>query len=205
MSKNKFYVVWIGREPGIYDSWEKCKKQIEGFAGAKYKGFTTYEQAKLAFQSSSNNKNIVNPIIEKIQDKFPPNSIAVDAAVNMKNGIMEYRGIHLSSMQIIFHVGPLDYGLKSNNIAEFLALVHGLQWLWQYDINAPIYSDSHTAITWVKNKKINSKVLEKNPVPQMRERIENAINWLKEHPNHAEVRKWNTSEWGEIPADFNRK
>ncbi len=118
---------------------------------------------------------------------------------------MEYRGIHLSSMQIIFHVGPLDYGLKSNNIAEFLAIVHGLQWLWQYNINAPVYSDSFTAITWVKNKKINSKALENNPVPQIKERIETALKWLKEHPKHAEVRKWNTQEWGEIPADFNRK
>lgn len=205
MSKNKFYVVWIGREQGIFDSWEECKKQIDGFAGAKYKGFTTYEQALLALQSYPSNTNIVNPIIEKIQNNFPHNSIAVDAAVNMKNGIMEYRGIHLSSMQIIFHVGPLDYGLKSNNIAEFLAIVHGLQWLWQYDINAPVYSDSFTAITWVKNQKINSKVLEKNPVPQIKERIEKALKWLKEHPKHAEVIKWNTQEWGEIPADFNRK
>jgi ribonuclease HI len=205
MSKNKFYVVWNGREQRIFESREECKKQIDGFAGAKYKSFTTYEQALLAFQSSPSNTNVVNPIIEKIQNNFPPNSIAVDAAVNMTNGIMEYRGIHLSSMQLIFHVGPLDYGLKSNNIAEFLAIVHGLQWLWQYDINAPVYSDSYTAITWVKNNKINSKVIENYPVPQIIDRVETALKWLKEYPKHAEVRKWNTQEWGEIPADFNRK
>ena len=80
-----------------------------------------------------------------------------------------------------------------------------MQWLWQYDINAPVYSDSYTAITWVKNKKINSKVLENNPIAQIKERIEIALKWLQDHPKHAEVIKWNTKEWGEIPADFNRK
>jgi len=198
-------VVWIGRKPGIYTSWAECKAQVESYPGAKYMGFTTYDQALLAYQAPVPSPDVVNPILEQIQYLFPPDSIAVDASVNMKTGTMEYRGIHLSSMQLIFHVGPWDYGLKSNNIAEFLALVHGLQWLMQYDLDAPVYSDSITAMAWVRNKKINSKTLKKMPIPQIIEKVDNAIAWLHDNPNHAEVRKWNTEQWGEIPADFNRK
>ena len=39
MPKNKFYVVWQGKKPGIYKSWNDCKKQVDGFTGALYKGF----------------------------------------------------------------------------------------------------------------------------------------------------------------------
>ena len=41
----KFYAVRAGRKPGIYMSWEACKTQVHGFAGAQYKSFTTREDA----------------------------------------------------------------------------------------------------------------------------------------------------------------
>ncbi len=43
---SKFYGVKIGRNPGIYTSWEECKKQISHFKGARYKSFETKEEAE---------------------------------------------------------------------------------------------------------------------------------------------------------------
>ena len=42
----KVYAVAVGREPGIYKTWAQAKKQVEGFKGAKYKGFSTEEEAR---------------------------------------------------------------------------------------------------------------------------------------------------------------
>ena len=50
MAKNKFYVVWIGHNPGVYDRWEDCQKEIKGVKGAKYKGFPDRTSAETAFR-----------------------------------------------------------------------------------------------------------------------------------------------------------
>ena len=44
--KEKFYVVWKGKRPGIYTSWDDCKAMIAGYKGAQYKSFKTFEEAK---------------------------------------------------------------------------------------------------------------------------------------------------------------
>ena len=45
----KYYVVWQGRERGIFTDWNSCKKQVDKFTGAKYKSFPTKEEAEAAF------------------------------------------------------------------------------------------------------------------------------------------------------------
>ncbi|SKA50884.1 ribonuclease H family protein [Photobacterium toruni] len=49
----KYYVVWIGREPGIYSDWASCKQQVDKFAGARYKSFSTQPEAVAAFGKPS--------------------------------------------------------------------------------------------------------------------------------------------------------
>ena len=46
MAKKRFYVVLVGRTPGIYQTWADCEKQVKKFKGAKFKGFSTIEQAQ---------------------------------------------------------------------------------------------------------------------------------------------------------------
>ena len=51
---SKYYVVWHGREPGIFTDWSGCKAQVDGFAGARYKSFKTKAEAEAAFQGGKN-------------------------------------------------------------------------------------------------------------------------------------------------------
>lgn len=46
MSKSKYYAVRKGKTPGIYLTWDECKKQVDGFSGAEYKSFKVKEEAK---------------------------------------------------------------------------------------------------------------------------------------------------------------
>ena len=131
MAKKKFYVVWKGKHPGIFESWADCKAQIEGFKGAQYKSFPTFAEAKKAYNGNySDYKGTTKGKSELSQQELLKigdpnyNSIAVDAASSGNPGKMAYRGVDTKTKKVLFHQGPFEQG--TNNVGEFLALVHGL-------------------------------------------------------------------------------
>lgn len=213
MKKAKFYVVWEGVAPGIYTSWTDCQLQTKGYEGAKYKSFETREDAEKAFASSpytfigkGTKKTGTSKARETngalLSAAIMDNSLAVDAACSGNPGKMEYRGVHVASRQEIFHFGPV-YG--TNNIGEFLAIVHGLALLKQKEFDMPIYSDSVNAINWVKQKKCKTKLPREAKTETLFKLIERAEKWLRENSYSTRILKWETKQWGEIPADFGRK
>ena len=209
MAKQKFYVVWEGVTPGVYTSWTDCQLQIKGYEGAKYESFDTREEAERALSASPYayiGKNAKNKNEKISSDLLPPsvidNSLAVDAACSGNPGPMEYRGVHIASRQEIFHFGPMK---GTNNIGEFLAIVHGLALLKQKGFDMPIYSDSVNAISWVRQKKCKTKLPRNEETEALFQLIERAEKWLNTNTYTTRILKWETKEWGEIPADFGRK
>ncbi len=207
--KQKYYVVWKGHKAGIFKSWDECLKMTKGFTGAKYKAYPSMELATKAFKEGAEKhwgkakKNNDTPNIEDLPAIVERNSLAVDAACAGNPGIMEYRGVHLRTGKVIFHMGPLEDG--TNNIGEFLALVHALAFLKANKSNLPIYSDSRTAISWV-NQRVCKSLLKKNAKnAKIFELIHRAENWLQSNRFSNPIHKWETKTWGEIPADFGRK
>jgi ribonuclease HI len=210
MSKNKFFVVWEGKEPGIYRSWDECKRQIHGFEGAIFKGFATETEAREAMVSPC-----WNYIGKKAKEKKPSNeeikkvglpvleSLSVDAACSGNPGLMEYRGVYSKTGEEIFHQGPFRNG--TNNIGEFLALVHGLAFLKQKNSTVPIYTDSKTALSWIKSKKTKTRLEKDETNAILFDLLARAENWLQKNEYSTTILKWETSAWGEIPADFGRK
>lgn len=199
--KSKYYVVWNGVKPGIYNTWEDCQRQITGFEKARYKSYDSYESALLSFKAG---KDISEPKIPISKAQIEKNSICVDAACSGNPGNMEYRGVETSTGRQIFHVGPLPDG--TNNVGEFLALVHALALLKKLNkTDTLIYTDSQTAMAWVRDKKIKS-TLERTPKnKEIFEMLDRALLWLKNNNYPNKIIKWDTLKWGEIPADFGRK
>ena len=162
--KSKYYVVWKGHKPGIFESWDDCKSQIKDFKGAKYKSFTSFDAAKKAFKEGAKDyigksKTFKSELSEEQLKKIGKpnfNSISVDAASSGNPGKMEYRGVDTKTKTQLFLQGPFEQG--TNNIGEFLAIVHGLAFLKQKRSNRIIYTDSKTAISWVRKKTCNSKL-----------------------------------------------
>lgn len=214
MAKEKYYTVWKGVNPGVYDSWTDCQLQIKAYKGALYKSFNTREEAEHAFASpaheyfgaekpasakiSSDKKVSISPLPET----FGFDCLAVDAACSGNPGAMEYRGVYIRTGKQIFHYGPV-YG--TNNIGEFLAIVHGLALIKQKGLSMPIYSDSRNAMLWVKQKKCKTTLEKNSKTEELFNMIERAENWLKNNEYSTPIYKWETEEWGEIPADFGRK
>lgn len=129
-------------------------------------------------------------------------AIAVDAACSGNPGPMEYRGVDLRTGQQIFHYGPVQ---GTNNIGEFLAIVHGLALLQQQGSNKTIYSDSISGMAWVRNRKAKTTLPMTPENAKLWDVILRAERWLKTHPYSNRIVKWDTDKWGEIPADFGRK
>ncbi len=204
--KPRYYVIWKGHKAGIYDNWIDAAKQIHGFKKPVYQAFGSKQMAEKAYADIPENylgrgfKKTRDMTTEEKIKYGEPNmlSISVDAACNNK-GDCEYQGVVTDTGTQLFHLGPLKDG--TNNIGEFLALVHALAYLKKNRSDLPIYSDSKIAMNWIIRKKANTS--SKNADTQ--HLITRGEQWLRanEYPN--KIIKWQTKFWGEIPADFGRK
>ena len=210
--KQKYYVVWQGHETGIFDTWAECKALVEGYPGPVYKSFASREEAETAYaegpevhirpkcasRQKAEQERQDRALLPIVGDAW-----AVDAACSGNPGPMEYRCVDLKDGKEVFHFGPVH---GTNNIGEFLAIVHALALMKQKGISMTIYSDSRNALSWVKQKKCKTK-LERTPkTEELFQMIERAENWLKNNSyDHIPLLKWETDQWGEVPADFGRK
>ncbi|NQX82595.1 MAG: viroplasmin family protein [Flavobacteriaceae bacterium] len=204
MGKKKFYVVWQGRETGVFNKWKDCKKNTDGVA-AKFKSFETEDEANKAYKAGWENHIIRKPkknVIFNSEDIIAE-SMSVDAACSGNPGAMEYRGVYTKTKKEVFKMGVFKNG--TNNIGEFLALVHGLALLKQKNSDLPIYSDSKIAIGWIAGKKCRTKLPKTEKNKDVFDLVKRAELWLKNNTFTTKIYKWETKQWGEIPADFGRK
>lgn len=211
--RRKFYVVWEGRQPGIYDSWADCQEQVEGFPGAKYKSYDSQDAATTAFRGDPREqlafaRSYARHLEGRTDYTAIPgirlDAIAVDGACGGNPGPMEYRGVRVADGAELFRVGPYQGG--TNNIGEYLAIIHAAALLArQGNTTTPIYSDSRTALSWIRRGHSNTKI---TPTPEnapLMAVLARADAWLATHRIVNPLLKWDTEHWGETPADFGRK
>jgi ribonuclease HI len=210
MSK-KIYVVWRGKQPGVFTDWQKCKDSFHGYKGVKFKAFMSLEAAEQAFKEGYElhwgkqegfESEISKEELEMIGEPAYP-SITVDAAWSTSTLKIEYQCVDTLTGSKIFHQGPFEEG--TSNVGEFLAIVHGLAHLKKAGSNIPVYSDSLNAIGWVADKTHRSKLVPTDKNKKIFELLNRAVKWLRENEYTNPVVKWETRAWGENPADFGRK
>jgi ribonuclease HI len=207
MGKQKSYVVWKGRKRGIFSSWQECSASVNGYTGAEYMAFVSRALAEQAFRGQYADYRDGQARAAKLSraggDGPAPDSIAVDASCIGNPGPMEYRGVNIGQGREIFRQGPVANG--TNNVGEFLAIVHALAYLKKENLDWPIYSDSVQAVRWVAEKQCKTKLPRTEDTRAVYTLIARAQDWLRENTYANEVRKWKTDMWGESPADFGRK
>lgn len=203
MAEPKRYVVRNGVKTWIFTQRSEVQPLVSGFKGAKYKSFPSLQAAEQAFQAG---REVYYQAEKKWNEKtlpFVKTSIAVDAACSSATGIMEYQGIDLVSEQVIFRVTQPN---GTNNIGEFLAIVHGLSWLQkEKKADYALYSDSKIAINRVKNGKCKTNFAPTAENAQLFNLIKRAEEWLIKNTFTTPILKRQTEERWEIPADFGRK
>lgn len=223
----RYYVVWVGREPGVYDDINDAMEQVDNFPGAHFKSFTSsraaveaYRKREVKTDKADLNGLITNPSVsgggvssvglpkngKPDYFSFPEidlNGWAVDASCLGNPGRMEYRGVELLTGKEIFRVGPFEK--STNNIGEFLAIVHALALMESKGEVHTIYTDSVTGMSWVRNRKVKTQLTRGRENEQSFRMMERALSWLNTHHYSARILKWQTERWGEVPADFGRK
>lgn len=193
--------MWEGRKTGIFTSWSECEKQVKGYQGARFKSFPTKEEAERAFNGElSQNKQSKQTGFE---EEIDWNSISVDVGCRGNPGIVEYKGVDTKTGEILFFHDEIEIG--TNNMGEFLAIVHGLAYLKKQGSQKTIYSDSMTAIKWVKQKKAKSTLERNKQTEYIWSLVDRAEHWLQTNDYETPIKKWHTEKWGEIKADYGRK
>ncbi|WP_199615345.1 ribonuclease H [Paenibacillus alkalitolerans] len=215
MAQTKHYVVWVGRKPGIYETWNDCKAQVDGIPGAKYKSYGTKQEAQRAYEAgweksfreagkSGAKKSPASAAKTKAAAAgYDADSVSVDAASSGNPGIVEYKGVDTRTGEILFHRGPIAKG--TNNLGEFLAIVHALAYLHKLGSNKTIYSDSKTAMKWVREKHVATTLARDSSTEEIWKLVDRALAWLNNNTYRNKIVKWETDVWGEIKADFGRK
>lgn len=243
----KYYVVWKGFAPGVYESWEEAEIQVSGFPDASYRSFSSLEAAVEAFREGFDKEGLIREVQREVErmakegtvitfddrrltsigvrdvkvtndtmtsaptapaapnaaPQWITESIAVDAACSGNPGPMEYRGVYVRTGQQLFKVGPMEGG--TNNIGEFLAIVHGLAMQEKQGTRLPLYSDSVNAQKWIRTGICKTTLEENEQNAPIFDLIRRAESWLRTHTFRVPIYKWETKLWGEIPADFGRK
>lgn len=211
-TKTKFYVVWRGVRPGVYTTWAEASQHVSGYAGAKFKSFESRAEAEAAFRGSAADyigiAKRAAPSAKRVTDLASMgvdlDGVAVDAACSGVPGPMEYRGVELRDGSELFRIGPYEDG--TNNIGEFLAIVHALELLKkQGRTDIPIYSDSRNAIGWIRAKQCRTNLGRTGRNEPIFDLISDALKWLRQNEPENPILKWETEDWGENPADFGRK
>ncbi len=207
MARQKYYVVWKGRKTGIFTTWAECEKQVKGFVGAQFKSFESEVDAEAAYLANYDDyigKASSSGLWKTASIKPLLPSVCVDAACNGAPGVLEYRGVNTETGDEIFRAGP--YADGTNNVGEFLAIVHALTWQEKHNLHIPIYSDSENAIAWVNTGQCRTKLKHTPKNAIIFAIIRSAENWLAENElSEDKILKWDTILWGENPADFGRK
>ena len=201
MAEKKRYVVRNWKETWIFEDWTSVQPIVSWFSWAKFKWFSSRSEAEQAFQNWPDEYYQPKKKWNEKDLPFVKKSIAVDAACSSATGVMEYKGIDLVSEKEIFN---FSFPEGTNNIWEFLAIVHGLSWLkTEKKDDYSLYSDSRNAIGRVKEKRCKTNFVPKDE--KLMEIIKRAENWLKTNSYTTEILKRDTENRWEIPADFWRK
>ncbi len=226
VKKKKYYVVWVGVEPGIYDSWTECQLQIKNYPGARYKSYDTIHEATAAYRGDpAEQLSLMRAIVRgthehngkaraaaetpsplSLASGRPATGIAVDGACAGNPGKMEYRAVDIASGCEIFRRGADGSLTGTNNIAEYLALIHiGALLARGGDTSTTIYTDSRTALSWLRRRHSKTLLERTSATAPVLDLLARADAWIAVHNIPNPIVKWDTDRWGEIPADFGRK
>lgn len=120
MAKQKYYVVWEGKQPGVYSTWAECQAQTDHYTGAKYKSYESKAAADTAYKAGWKGNWGTGPTSSgagaksktanswsrsasvETSEEIDYDSISVDVGTRGNPGPVEYKGVDTQTGDIIF-------------------------------------------------------------------------------------------------------
>ncbi|WP_055078819.1 ribonuclease H1 domain-containing protein [Lagierella massiliensis] len=126
MAGNNFYAVKVGRNPGVYRTWDECKRETAGFSGAIYKKFKTKAEA----ENFINGEKSLNREVEH-HDVFDDELVVyVDGSYNVKTNVCGYGVVFLLKHEVKEHFGRVqrpEYAQYRNVTGEIYATIYAIK------------------------------------------------------------------------------
>ncbi len=197
MPTQKYYTVWAGRKTGIFSSWTECRPLVIGFRGARFKSFPTLPEAKKALNRryKDHQKNsLIQTLFNTDETRAINNSLIASGTCNLETGEVEIKAVHTGSKQLIFWKGPLHDGTP--DIAEFIAIVETLKYLKSRKLTMPVYSESATALNWVRYRHATPALPRRQSNTELYQRFDECMAWLQDHAYYNRILKWDAESWG---------
>lgn len=174
MPKKKYYAVRIGRTPGIYGTWDECKKQTDGFSGAIYQSFSFLAQAEQYLLSTISQRS---DTLGDVDNQSTDLNTQIDSAIaNLNEGEL-----------IAFVDGSYDTkGEKS----AFGAIIFGA-------------GGTKDILYKAFTKQLGEEFISLRNVAAELEGVKEAINWAIQYHktkitiyyDYEGIEKWATGEW----------
>jgi ribonuclease HI len=132
----KFYVVWTGRQTGVFTDWPTAQRSVDGFPGAKYKSFPTRAEAETALRAGAPPRTAARSATTKQTKPAQDDAFASDSVVSLQiycDGACEPNPGNAGSGVVVYRAGAVTelwYGLYNpngtNNTAELNGLLSAL-------------------------------------------------------------------------------
>ncbi len=207
MQTQKYYTVWAGRKTGVFSSWKECRPLVIGFRGARFKSFPTLPEAKRALnrryrERNGNDNTAIQTLFNSDDTRAINNSLIASGTCNLETGEVEISAIHTGSGQLIFWKGPFHDGTP--DMAEFIAIVETLRYLKPRKLSIPVYSESATALNWVRDRHARPALPRRQSNMELYQRFDECMAWLHDYAYYNRTLKWDTESWGRSLGDFRR-
>jgi ribonuclease HI len=188
----KYYAVRYGLEgPKVYTDWTSCQAAVKGFKGAKFKSFTSQEDADAFIE-----------MVEDVLTSYPEgHHITVDASSSIKEDFWEFQMVWSDSKELIYRSPTYKGG--TNNTGEVLGLAYAIKYRSENSLDCNIYCDSMTAISACEKGSYSMKSA--NISLETMRLVHKALGEIM-YIDRSHVIHWNNAKVGiEIPSDFGRK
>jgi hypothetical protein len=184
---------------GCHIKWESRNNTpvVPNFDGISQQELFEHIEVKMV-----HHKEVRTPSLFEIP-KRPTKGICSDCgSVNGKNpGIFKYRLVNIETKEVIFE--KIISGNCTNNLAELLGAVHAIGYNTANYLNLPVYTDSQTALSWIRKKLIKTKHIVTDA--ELQEELDIALKYIKTLSKAEHPLLWNTVAWGQIDADYGAK
>ena len=171
-SKKKYYAVKAGHKPGIYETWDECKKNVDGYPGAQYKSFKTLKEAEdflvTGYVYKERDTRTLEEVLEaraqeEKEDGSASEAVAyVDGSFNSETeeysyGMVIYHGGNVFEDSMCFN-NPDMVSLR-NIAGEIEGSMHAISYCLEHGIKSvDIYYDYIGIEKWAKGEwKTNTK------------------------------------------------
>lgn len=158
VSKTKYYAVKVGRVPGIYLSWDECKKQVIGHPGALYKSFFSEAEARCYADGNLPAKAVAS---ESGRDSDNHYDVFVDGSYY--DGRYSWAFVVYENENVIFKKSGLGDNAGAaaiHNVAgEIAAVMEAVQWAEPQEVGSVTICHDYIGVSeWAKgNWKTNNQ------------------------------------------------